>query len=429
MKFLIILSLLQGFLMSAVLEHIDIKKRNTPLIFEESQILPIVNMQIVFQNAGSIKDKDRDGLAKFTSKLLNEGTKKDGSVKFAEKLESKAISLSVSAGVETFVFEVSSLKSEFKEAVSFLIELLKDPNFTQESFEKVKTITLGSLLSKENDYDYIASTNLNKIIFNGSSLETPSSGTVESINKLKLEDTSAFFKNNITLDRAIAVVGGDLNITEAMEQVKRVLTLLEVGDNNTTLNKLDALDSNQTLKTIKNETKQAYIYFGSPFYIDPKSEESYKAKVASFILGASGFGSRMMEEIRVKRGLAYSAYCRVNISKSATYFNGHLQTKLESQEEATKVVKELVSEFIKNGVTQKELENAKKFLLGSEPLRNETLSQRLSKTFTEYYRGLEIGYSLKELELIDKLTLNDLNNFIKSHKEIENLSFSIVTNK
>jgi predicted Zn-dependent peptidase len=93
------------------------------------------------------------------------------------------------------------------------------------------------------------------------------------------------------------------------------------------------------------------------------------------------------------------------------------------------VVKELISEFVKNGVTQKELDSAKKFLLGSEPLRNEILSQRLSKTFMEYYKGLEIGYSTKELELIEALTLDSLNEFIKSHKEINNLTFSIVTNK
>jgi predicted Zn-dependent peptidase len=134
-----------------------------------------------------------------------------------------------------------------------------------------------------------------------------------------------------------------------------------------------------------------------------------------------------MEEIRVKRGLAYSAYARVSISNSNSYFMGYLQTKTESLEEAQRTVKEVISEFVANGVTEGELEQAKKFLLGSEPLRVETLAQRLNRTFMEYYKGEELGHSKVELEKIRTLTLKDLNDFIKSHKEILELSFAIVT--
>ncbi|WP_323669815.1 M16 family metallopeptidase [Aliarcobacter butzleri] len=168
------------------------------------------------------------------------------------------------------------------------------------------------------------------------------------------------------------------------------------------------------------------MYFGSSFNIDSKDEENYKAKVASFILGGSGFGSRLMEEIRVKRGLAYSAYGNISINKTHTYFSGYLQTKNETAKEAQELVSKLVDEFVENGVTQEELTAAKNFLLGSEPLRNETLAQRLNKSFTLYYRGLDQDYSKKELEKIQNLKLEDLNNYIKSHKEINNLTFSIV---
>ncbi|MFW2443105.1 insulinase family protein, partial [Aliarcobacter butzleri] len=94
--------------------------------------------------------------------------------------------------------------------------------------------------------------------------------------------------------------------------------------------------------------------------------------------------------------------------------------------EAQELISKLVDEFVENGVTQEELTAAKNFLLGSEPLRNETLAQRLNKSFTLYYRGLDQDYSKKELEKIQNLKLEDLNNYIKSHKEINNLTFSIV---
>ena len=105
-----------------------------------------------------------------------------------------------------------------------------------------------------------------------------------------------------------------------------------------------------------------------------------------------------MEEIRVKRGLAYSAYARVYLNLSNSYFKGHLQTKLQSQNEAIKVVKEEIKRFVEKGVTQKELDGAKKFLLGSEPLRVETLSQRLYRSFNEFYTGKKPGFYKEQLK-------------------------------
>jgi predicted Zn-dependent peptidase len=157
------------------------------------------------------------------------------------------------------------------------------------------------------------------------------------------------------------------------------------------------------------------------------SKDTYKAKVASFILGSSGFGSRLMEQIRVKAGLAYSAYGYIENKKSYSQFTGYLQTKLQNQSKAQKMVQDIVNQFVQDGVTQEELDAAKQFLSGSEPLRTETFSQRLNRAFNLYYKGLSFDYPQKELENINKLTLNELNDFIKQHKEITKLSFSIVT--
>ena len=135
-----------------------------------------------------------------------------------------------------------------------------------------------------------------------------------------------------------------------------------------------------------------------------------------------------MEEIRVKQGLAYSAYGNIINHKSRSYFTGYLQTKLENTNKAKELVQTIVDEFIKNGVTKKELDDAKKFLLGSEPLRTETFSQRQNRAFNLYYQGFPLDYLSLELELINNLKLKDLNNYIKSHKEISLLSYSIITN-
>ena len=426
MKYLLILLFLGQAIMAATVNYIDVKGVKIPLIFEEEKRLPIVSMQLVFRNAGTITDTEKtEGLAKISSKMMNEGTLSLGSNGFATALDSKAIQLSASVGTETFFVEYGSLKDQFDEGTKLFSSLLKEPNLTKKSLDKVKTDIIGTLSAKENDFDYVADNALKSILFEGTPLALPDLGTVSSVKKIKLSQVEKFLKQHLVLSNMIIVMGGDITLEEAKKKAVILASNLEVGKA-ISIKHYETSDA-QKEKIIKRETQQAYLYFGSPYNLSVSDKDNYKARVATYILGTGGFGSRLMEEVRVKKGLAYSAYARVSISNSSSYMSGYLQTKLESLNDAKATVKTVFADFVKDGVTQDELDQTKKFLLGSEPLRVETLSQRLSRTFMEFYRGEELGHSQKELELIKNLKLSDLNDYIKKHKEILSLSYAVVT--
>ncbi|WP_321779182.1 pitrilysin family protein [Sulfurimonas sp.] len=425
MKYLLILLMTGQMIMATTIQYLQVDGLKIPLIYEEDKRLPLATMQFIFQNSGSITDTKKAGLARFSARVMSEGTKKLGSSAFAEVLESKAIHISASAGKETFVVEVGCLKGEFTQGLKYFDALLKDPNFSDEVMSKIETTTIGSLSAKANDFDYVASNELKAILFKGTPLANPSSGTIKSVESINLDDVKGFVKEHLVSSRLIVVLGGDIDINSAKLKIKNIIKAMPKGE-------MEALkhyevSKKATQSILKRDTKQAYVYFGSPYNMRVDSEDYYKARVATFILGTGGFGSRLMEEIRVKKGLAYSAYARVSVSKSSSYMTGYLQTKLESLEDAQKTVKEVVAKFVKDGVTKEELEQTKKFLLGSEPLRVETMGQRLNRTFMEFYKGQELGHSAQELKKIKKLKLKDLNEFIKSHKEILEMSFAIVT--
>jgi len=407
-----------------LLKYLDINTVEVPLIFEEDNNLPIVSMQLIFKNSGSFTDR-KDGLVKLTAKLLNEGTKKDGSTGFATKLESRAISLGVDSGAETFVIELSSLKSEFAYGIELLKELLKDPNYSEESLKKIKTQTIGSLKRKESDFDYISSLAMKGMLFPNTPLAKASLGTVKSIEGVTLEDIKNHVVTHLGLENAIVVMGGDISEKEATKLLKETLGLLP----HVKINKIENMKAvaQQKVEETKVKSEQAYVYFGAPFDMAYDSKERHLSQVASFILGSSGFGSRLMEEIRVKKGLVYSVYSRFSINKTHSYFSGYLQTKIESGDEAVKSVKDVVQLFLEKGVTQEELTSAQQFILGSEPLRNETLSQRLSRAFQEYYTNRPLGASKENLKKIESMSLEALNSFISNHKEIAQISFSVVT--
>lgn len=409
----------------ANVKNITISGIEVPLIYEQSSIIPAGTVQLIFANSGSAYCGENPGISSLSTSILNEGTKELGGVEFARMLEEKAITLYASSSQEFLEFTLSFLKEEEDHSLKFLSMLLDSPNLSANALTKVKEKALASLLAKESDFDYLASSGLAQLLFKNTPLQYPSSGTITSIQSITLDQIDSFLKKSLTLNHLYLVVGGDLNIDQISNKLVQVLQKLPIGESKNFAS--FKADPTPQTKVQYKQTKQAYIYFGSPFNLKDYKQEAHKAKVMSFILGASGFGSRMMEEVRVKNGLAYSAYTRINLSKLVNYASGYLQTKISNQNQSIELVKKVISDFIENGATQEELESAKKFLLGSEPLRNETLAQRLNTAFAYYYRGLSPDYGKEELEKINNLTLDDLNTFIKTHKELLNLSFSIVT--
>ena len=380
------------------------------LIYEKDNLGRTI-LELVFKNTGSVFAKD--GVANMTAYMLNKrGTLKDKE-KFYSTLEEKAISLNISTNREFTTISLVFLNEKSSYAIKKLIELLQNPNFTEEALEKSKKELLAKKESLKNNYDYIASQNLFKTIFKDTPLEYPVIG--EKIENISLEEVKKHFKTYSK--EAVVIINGGKKI-----DIEPILEILP----NTPIKKELFFKAKQGNITQKNQVEQSYIHFGSNFEVE--NNELYLAKISTFILGAGGFGSRMMEEIRVKRGYAYSAYATNEFHKTYKILKGYLQTKLENTDDAINLVKKLINEFSKNGVSEEELNQAKKFLIGSEPLRNELLAQRLLRKFKEHYYNLEDGYYEKELKLIENTNLQTLNDFIKKHQEINNLSFSIVTN-
>ncbi|WP_187942510.1 M16 family metallopeptidase [Helicobacter pylori] len=425
----ILITLLLGVFMglqASALTHQEINQAKVPVIYEENHLLPMGFIHLAFRGGGSLSDKNQLGLAKLFAQVLNEGTKELGAVGFAQALEQKAISLNVDTSAEDLQITLEFLKEYEDEAITRLKELLKSPNFTQNALEKVKTQMLAALLQKESDFDYLAKLTLKQELFTNTPLANAALGTKESLQKIKLEDLKQQFSKVFELNKLVVVLGGDLKIDQTLKRLDNALNFLPQGK--AYEEPYFETSDKKSEKVLYKDTEQAFVYFGAPFKIKDLKQDLAKSKVMMFVLGG-GFGSRLMEKIRVQEGLAYSVYIRSNFSKVAHFASGYLQTKLSTQAKSVALVKKIVKEFIEKGMTQQELDDAKKFLLGSEPLRNETISSRLNTTYNYFYLGLPLNFNQTLLNQIQKMSLKEINDFIKAHTEINDLTFAIVSNK
>lgn len=383
-----------------------------PLVYELDESLKLVSLHLVFKNAGKIACKI-PGTAYLLARILEEGAK--GDADFCKKLEIKGIELSAQTGTESFSISLLCLKEHFAYALNMLNELLSAPKFEPECFELVKTKTLGYISASKSNLDHQAKLMLNKLIFENHPFSFSKHGDEESLAKLTLSDIKSFFKENLILENLFIVLGGNAKV----EELK--LDFTNRGEQKHFGN---AYIQSDLHKELKMPSEQAYIYFAAPFYV--AGDKHYKAKVATFILGSSGFGSRLMEEIRVKRGLAYSAYAKNTFSLYKSGVFGYLQTKNENKDKAVELVKKIFFDFTSHGIKKAELESAKNFLLGSEALAKETLFKRLNIAQHEHYMGYKLGHTDRDLESIKALSLKELNAFIAAHTEICSLSFAVI---
>lgn len=383
-----------------------------PLVYELDESLELVSLRLVFKNAGKIACKI-PGTAYLLARVLEEGAK--GDADFCKKLEIKGIELLAQTGTESFSISLLCLKEHFAYALNMLNELLSAPKFKPECFELVKTKTLGYISASKSNLDHQAKLMLNKLIFKNHPFSFSKHGDEESLAKIELSDVVSFFKENLILENLFIVLGGNAKA----EELK-----LDFANRGEQKHFGNAYIQSDLHKELKMPSEQAYIYFAAPFYV--AGNKHYKAKVATFILGSSGFGSRLMEEIRVKRGLAYSAYAKNTFSLYKSGVFGYLQTKNENKDEAIKLVKKIFFDFTSQGIKKAELESAKNFLLGSEALAKETLFKRLDIAQHEHYMGYKLGHTDRDLESIKALSLKELNAFIAAHTEICSLSFAVI---
>lgn len=405
-----------------MLDFISFNQNTFPLIYEQDSSLPIVYFKLLFKNSGRAYDEIA-GEASFFARLLNEGS--DDS--FFKELELRAINLSASADFETFDISVDCLKEHFPFAIKKLYSLLLKPNFSDKILSRLKNTVLGELASKNSDFDYLAKRLLDKTVYPYKEFQSSIDGDEKSIKDINLNSLKKYYNNLLNSENLVLCVGGDFKKDDFIRDISPILELF--SSKKTDKKHFDFVEAKKDVLELKKQSTQAYVYFASPAKLSLKDKDLYLAKIAIFVLGAGGFGSRIMEEIRVKRGLAYSAYARLDLCLSYERIFGYLQTKSENSELAKNLLREIFSNFIKNGINEYEFEQTKKFMLGSSCLHYESLAKRLNIALREFYQGLKIGQLKEDLKFIENSSLKNLNSYIKEHKEFEKLVFASIQNE
>lgn len=348
--------------------------------FIETHALPVVDMNLVFNAASARESAEKQGLAMLTSNMLLEGSSGLDSQAIAEGFEDRGAEVGTSSLRDMAIVSLRSLsdKKYLDPVVEHLAKVISDPIFPEKNLAREKARSLTSLDHSLQQPNTVGSRQLYEKLYSGHPYANHPEGAHDSINSITRTDLIDFYRQYYVASNMVIAIVGDLKLAEARSLAKKISMKFPTGKAVAALPGVSPVKGGEY--RIDFPSTQSHVMTG---YLGIKrNDPRYLAlKVGNYSLGGGGFQSRMMDEIREKRGLSYGAYSYFLSMQQTGPFFASLATANDQAEEALSVSKVVIEEFLETGPTEKELELAKKNITGGFPLTidsNKKLVQTLA---------------------------------------------------
>lgn len=337
--------------------------------FVENRELPMLDVSVTFA-AGSARDtRERSGLARMTRQLMALGAGVWSEQEIAERLADVGAILSGHFDQDRAGFGLRTLSSaEVREqAVSVLRAVISAPRFEAAVLARERARAVAGLKEAATTPQYLGERALQAAVYGDHPYALDESGEIDALERLDRDDLLAFHRRYYRAANATLAIMGDIGRAEA-EQLAEVLTDgLPAGEAPPPIPAVQP-GTRGTEQVIPHHATQSHLFLGLPG-MRRDDPDFFPLVVGNYILGSGGFDSRIMREVRQKRGLAYSAYSAFQPMQELGPFTMGLQTRREATAEALRVVRETLEQFLRDGPTEAELAQAKNYLVGSFPLR------------------------------------------------------------
>ncbi len=338
--------------------------------FVENHDLPMLDLSVHFPAGAGYDRAETSGVASMTNRLLQLGADGMSESEIARRLADVGAELGGRFSTDYAGLSLRTLVSprERRQSLDLFARILSRPEFPAAVLEREKVRLIGALKEADTRPDTIAAVNFYRLVYRDHPYGQRSSGEVGTVEKITREALAAFHMSHYVARRAVVALIGDVTRAEAeviAEEVTRALPRTTGAE--PPLPPVPELDASAA-RLIAHPASQAHILIGAPG-ISRDDPDYFPLYVGNYVLGGGGFISRITEEVRQKRGLAYSAYSYFSPLRREGPFLIGLQTRRDQVQEALKVVREVVRDFVAGGPTEDELKAAKQNIIGGFPLR------------------------------------------------------------
>ena len=395
--------------------------------------LPILDARLTFA-AGSAYDGDKAGLSGMLTSMFDKGAAGLNADQIAEAFESVGANFSSGAARDMAWISLRTLTMEeqMTSALSTWQKVIERPDFPDVDFERLKKQAMVGLQAEKQSPSSIANKVFYKNLYGDHPYASPQNGTEESIGALSTKDLKAFFKQYyVNKNGQLALVGAidKKQATDIANEISKALLSGEKdeGKKAAAIPEVKPLTEAKTIH-IPFPSSQAHVMMGQPG--DKRGDKDYfPLYLGNHGLGGSGFTSRLVKEVRVKRGLSYSVYSYfIPMQENGPFMVG-LQTKLSQTDEAIKVVREELEKFQKEGPSEEDLKASKLNIVGGFPLRTASNDDIIGYIAMIGFYGLPLDYLNTFTDTVEKVSREQVVDAFKRRVHLDKMLTVIVGGK
>lgn len=394
----------------------------------EDKSVPVISLEFSFQNTGGKNDlSDKQGLTRLASNTMDEGAGDLTSEEFQKALNDHSITLRFNASRDDFGGKLKTLTKHKDKAFDLLRLAINEPRFDDEPVKRMVQSNQARIRNSLSKPGWVAARIMNDRAFENHPYNFNSGGTLTTLEAITRDDLIRFHKDRIVRGNLLISIVGDISRQDASRLIDASFGTLPNTAYNSQTENLE-LQNQGKIYVFEKDLPQNVIEMMQPGVT--RNHSDYHAfQVMNFILGGSGFGSRLTEEIREKRGLTYGIYSYINNLDHVTGLSVTTSTSASNTAQMIDLIHELWEGMKQNEVSDEELLSAKNYLVGALPL-SLTSTDSIAKTMLSLQLdGLPTDYLSQRSQAIKNISAQDVLDVAQTYLDLEKFVTVIVGQK
>ena len=394
----------------------------------EDHELPLFTIQAVLKTGAIYEPTEKTGLASMTGSLMRSGgTESMSWEEIDEKLEFIAGSVETSIGSDSGSASLSVMTKDIDEVLKIFADVLMHPVFDQGKIDITKNQAIEAIRRENDNPAHVARREFRRLLYRDHPYGRKA--TIESVSSITREDMIAFHKKYYHPNNIMFGISGDFKKDEILDKIRSVFRDWQIKEIDFPEVPPVIKDLERSVNYVYKDVKQSVIRLGH-MGLDYRNPDHYAVILMNYILGGGSFQSRMMQDIRNDRGLAYSvwSYFQLGMRDIGVFASGS-GTKLQSTATVIRRMEDLIREIRENPVKDEELKNAKEYIVNSFVFKFTSNARIVSRFVTFEYYDLPTNYLETYLENIRKVTKKDILRVAQKYLKPDQTVILVVGNK
>jgi len=393
--------------------------------------VPLTSLRLNFPTGSLYNPADKPGLTDLMASMLTKGTTTRSATQIADEIDFVGGRLSAGAGSNSTTVNANVMTRDVELALTLMSDVILNPVFPEEELERERRRTISHLLSDKDDPAAIAGRAWAKWVYGEHPYGYPSEGTTESLESFTRDDLVHQHKLLIVPGTATLAIAGDFDQKKVEKLVNKYFGGWAAGPvPKAAAESVQPGDGGVVLLVDKADAVQSQIRMGYILAPYNMGDDLYAFRVMDYLFGAGGFSSRLMLRVRNELGLTYGIGSSIEPRQQNGAYSIRTSTRTEKTEEMIDEILAMFDKVLEEGFTQKELDEAKSFMIGAYPRQFETPSQIANQfqTLLQFDFGDPATYIANYRQNISNVTLEQVNEMAKKYLLKDSIRMTVVGN-